>query len=137
MTTKEFIKRVERLGYRAVMRPNGVAVKTTGNGTIAFICVSAEHKIDSYNALTISVELFDLMVEYAKTPVKEREEPEKYYLRAEGHEDEYGNYLNMRGGKVFISNSFTDSFCQTQFTEEEIAQMPKWCQALERIEVEE
>lgn len=137
MTTKEFIKRVEGLGYRAVVRPYGVIVKTIGNETIAFILASAEYKIDSCNALTISVKLFDLMVEYAKTPIVEREEVKKYYLRAEGHEDKYGNYLNLRGGKVFISGSLPDSFCQTQFTEAEIAQMPKWCQALERIEVEE
>lgn len=144
MTTKEFIKRVEGLGFELEEHCGKLNVfGISPNGKKVVIARVEINKIMELSTNTMlwgvcgTWELFDLMVEYAETPVEERKEPEKYYLRAEGYGDEHGNYLNMRGGKVFFSDSPQTDRYQTQFTEYEIAQMPKWCQALEQVEVEE
>lgn len=62
--------------------------------------------------------------------------PKKYYLKAEGAED-YKCYLNRdKRGVLFLDTSMEGIDFHTNFTDEEIERMPKWAQALERIEVE-
>ena len=83
MKTSEFIKRVEELGY--------VIKKVEFNKTIEVFegqkyhgCVTEKgiNVVRTNNA--IPNDLFNLIIEYAKTPLEEREEPKKYYIRPKG-----------------------------------------------------
>ena len=88
--------------------------------------------------------MFNLLVEYGRTPIDEREEPQKFYLQlttliAAGTE----NYLNYNtiNGSFLLSGRWQTPLYQTQFTQAEIDEMKeKFGDALsgfEKIPVEE
>lgn len=80
MKTKEFIKRVEELGYDVNLRNNYIQIiRYEFVAVVVYIDVMysiAFHQIikTSWNN---GDKLFDLIVEYAKTPVEDREEDTK------------------------------------------------------------
>lgn len=67
--------------------------------------------------------LYNLIDKYARTPIDEREEPQKYYLRFTAL-TEIGdcNYLNYCATEetIYLSNRITKIVAQTQFTQKEI-----------------
>lgn len=73
-------------------------------------------------------ELFNILVELAKTPPEEREEEKKYYLRLSifGYDDEQ-NYLNLERdtGEYLFGSKKDIAYYQTQFTQKEIDEMKK------------
>ena len=81
MKTKEFIKKVEKLGYNIEINWPTIYIKCDG-------CILA--RVDKARAYTINTKaafevknaekIFDLCAEYAKTPIEDREEKKKYYL---------------------------------------------------------
>lgn len=136
MTTKEFIERVEKLGYFVEFCGSDIEVNYGGLkiaevNAKEFMCLETNYYGWKHRG---DAELFDIIVEYAKTPIAERDEV--YYLMANDYFDHGNNFLNLlRSTKSYAlgSKGETDVF-QTRFTEAEISQMPKWCQALERVE---
>lgn len=86
MKTKEFVKKVEELGYK--VKAYDFTYNIINNG----LKLSS---IDKFIPMRISTnyyehdklcdedkeKLFDLMVEYAKTPIKSRKEEKKFYLK--------------------------------------------------------
>ena len=68
--------------------------------------------------------LFDLIVEYAKTPIEDREEEKKFYLRHRWLEPRQAgkNYLNcIRGtNEYWLDYKNEIAAVQTQFTKKEI-----------------
>ena len=85
MKTKEFKKRVEELGFEAWISGSIAYVLKDGRYTVARIKTERACAIDFFYHLNetldkeISEKLFDIIVEYARTPIVDREE-EKYYL---------------------------------------------------------
>lgn len=80
MKTKEFIKRVEELGYKVHI--TNYAIYSENNGNLLWmIYKKKQYKLEIFDLTTEknAKELFDLCVEYAKTPIEEREE--KFYLQ--------------------------------------------------------
>lgn len=78
MTTKEFIKRVEELGCRVrKVEFNDSFEVWQGDDFLGYVKEKRQHELGTNQV--ISEETLDLMVEYAKTPIAEREK--KYYLR--------------------------------------------------------
>ncbi|MBC2263736.1 hypothetical protein HCB37_04310 [Listeria booriae] len=66
-------------------------------------------------------ELFDLLTAYASTPLDEREEPKKWYLRDPVISDKAENYLNYEeDGECFFCNKDEKHGWQTKFTRAEI-----------------
>ncbi|MBC1615412.1 hypothetical protein HB904_04385 [Listeria booriae] len=65
-------------------------------------------------------ELFELLTAYASTPLDEREEPKKWYLRDPVTSDKDENYLNYEGGEYFFCSKDDEDDCQTKFTRAEI-----------------
>ena len=86
MKTSEFIKRVEELGYEVdnISFPTVLRIVAGEDVWIASVETNALNKVDTRYDANIPSELFDLLVEYAKTPLEEREEPKRYYLRPKG-----------------------------------------------------
>lgn len=125
MKTKEFIKRVEELGYR--VEDTGFNLYLySGEDLVAFVGKKKQYVLEIYNFfLKQNAEaLVDLCVEYVKTPIEEREEEQKFYLQKikDFYDDEESRYLNFDTVQniYFISSkSQYDSF-KTQFTQKEI-----------------
>lgn len=81
MKTKEFIKRVEELGYDIEISEVDVFIKYDGY-IIARISRTSPYTMSVYAAFRgrHAKELFKLCVDYTSTPIEEREEEKKYYL---------------------------------------------------------
>ncbi|ARQ95777.1 hypothetical protein qdsa001_19 [Staphylococcus phage qdsa001] len=76
MYTNEFIENVKQLGYTVTIanknttkRKEKILIKKENQQPIAWVFLNEPY---SFRSLGADSELFDLMVEYAKTPVKER-----------------------------------------------------------------
>ena len=87
MKTSEFIKRVEELGYEVdnISFPTVLCIVAGKDVWMASVETNVLNKVDTrYDATNIPSELFDLLVEYVKTPLEDREEEKKYYIRPKG-----------------------------------------------------
>lgn len=131
MRTKEFVKRVEELGYEVKIREtnckifnNDMAVGSVDNLTymrMTNYCFEYGHLCDEDKE-----KLFDLMIEYAKTPIKDRKEEKKFYLRHKWLEnsDEF-NYLNYEIGldNYTLHDASDKSWVRVKFTLKEIEEI--------------
>lgn len=97
MRTKEFIKKVEELGYDVELYPSHVVI-TTSNISVATVYTQKLYEINTCSIVKVELthkeELFDLIIKYAKTPIDERKEPKTYYLRHRWMDGAYGQFLN-------------------------------------------
>lgn len=128
MKTKEFIKKVEELGF-----------ETHEDGSILFIHEKGSpaglvglEEMYYMRVKTDSKELFELCVEYTQTPIEEREEEEKFYLKKirsfyDRNYNEGFNFLNFRkNGNCFCLHSFDETYkYKAQFTQKEIDDIKK------------
>lgn len=128
MKTSEFKKRVEELGYSVINSKYTIYVNKD-EILLAIIEKGRQYKLETYNltAEQNAEELLDLCVEYAKTPINEREEEEKFYLKKmksfynEDYDEEYA-YLNVftKSEYFMLNNSKQGNCYKTQFTQKEI-----------------
>lgn len=77
MKTSEFIKKVEKLGY-SIFKGSSVLYIRANELTLGLVSLEKMYYMDLETELK---ELFDLCIEYAQTPIEEREEEKKYYLQ--------------------------------------------------------
>lgn len=127
MKTSEFIKKVEKLGYR--VEDTGFNLYLySGEDLVAFVGKKKQYVLEIYNFfLKQNAEaLVDLCLEYAETPIEEREEEEKFYLQKiksfydTDYDEEYA-FLNFAKMKYFMLNNLKQDNCyKTQFTQREI-----------------
>lgn len=141
MKTKEFVKKVEELGFDVAVKEynNEKCIQLFNSNGYAILKVSKECIYEStttFNEFTnlqkdLKKQLFDLLVEYSSTPIKEREEEKKYYLKHKflrnDHDKYYlnDNYLNNYTPKnnwVLKNKATTDNY-KTQFTKQEIEEL--------------
>ena len=73
MKTSEFIKRVEELGYEVEGDVSRIMVERD-NIVVSVVYKNKVNTLDTKWNECVSDELFDLCVEYAKTPLQDREE---------------------------------------------------------------
>lgn len=144
MKRTEFKKWCTNNGYRFLKNDVGVRVAVfLGGERILIIADNIPFKIDTMwgTDLREHVDLFNKAVEYAKTPIEEREEPKKYYLIADWADCNHGQiYLNIAyGTHVKFSSKTEFSSFKTIFTEKEIDALRKRkvpVDSMEKIEVE-
>lgn len=81
MKTKEFIKKVEKLGYNIEINWPTIYIKCDGC-ILARVDKARPYTIDTKAAFEVknAEKIFDLCAEYAKTPIEDREEKKKYHL---------------------------------------------------------
>lgn len=126
MKTKEFIKKVEELGYKVHITNYVIYSENNGN-LLWMIYKKKQYKLEIFDLTTEknAKELFDLCVEYATTPIEEREE--KFYLQKmesfyDGDYDESRAFLNLDTSidAFSITTINETSIFKTQFTQREI-----------------
>ena len=128
MKTKEFIKRVEELGYYVSIHDHWIDIEADGDEIIAVVDVDTMLAVDTdwcawnYLPKMHKIKLFDWLMEYVKTPIDEREEPKKYYLRHKWIKSKKYNYLIMDidGSGFDIGGTDLPDWSKTKFTREEI-----------------
>lgn len=135
MKTKDFIKKLQSIGYGVGTVPgNEEKLCVVGNNENIVLSV---HTKDTYCLNTdwnefrrlddeYKEELLDIAFDYIKTPVEEREEPKKYYLKLPRMFDGELAYMNYHKyyNEYFFNDRFTTELVQTQFTQEEIDNLP-------------
>ena len=147
MKYSEFEREVEKLGFTHNRRCEEIVVKVDGK-TVMGVSTSRKYIVDNewekYQELneTTQEQLFDLAYQLAKTPLVEREEEKRYYLRYDvppllrACSTTKPRYLYRRIYDGYIDTSFSqtnDSTFKTIFTESEIAEMD--ITGFEKIEV--
>ena len=125
MKYSEFEREVEKLGFTHNTRCVEIVVKVHGR-TVMGVSTNREYIVDSewdeFQSLhkKIQGELFDLAYQLAKTPIVEREEEKKYYLRLATKIDVYEDrrYLNMDipNEKYTLSENKDDAYYKAIFT---------------------
>lgn len=129
LTTKKFIKEVEKMGFTAIESSGSIQIRDSGYLPDADIYTKVTHAFDTkYEYFQLLSEsdkerLFDLLVEYARTPIEDREEPQKYYLRFTALTKKgFCNYLNYNPKEetIFLDNRTETRIIKTQFTQAEI-----------------
>ena len=150
MKTKEFIKKVAELGYKINEKNffDSVICLIISNSFDRKVGYVAKNKLFEMNIRSdenMTEELFDLIVEYANTPVKDREEEKRYYLRHKWLNNKNTNYLHLNEENNFYDLSVYKSLeawkAQLQFTEKEIEEIKEKFDTglsdFELVEVEE
>ena len=71
--------------------------------------------------------ILDIIAEYLNTPVEEREEEKRYYLRQIGI-NEYDNFLNLEyeTQSYYVSSNEEFYDYKTKFTQSEIDELPEY-----------
>lgn len=128
LTTKKYKREVQKLGFETKEGITGISIYF-GDERVSYVCTNVLFSLNTaYFALDdlseeLQEKLYNLIDEYARTPLDEREEPQKYYLRFTAL-TEIGdcNYLNYCATEetIYLSNRITKIVAQTQFTQKEI-----------------
>lgn len=144
MKTKEFIEKVEKMGFDiayyknpfsnvkssdcdliTIYHEDRILVKVWTNCRYAISTISDGHSEYLYGYDV--QELYKLCFEYTSTPVEDREEEKKYYLRHKWLNNKNTNYLHLNEENNFYDLSVYKSLeawkAQLQFTEKEIEEI--------------
>ena len=130
MKTKEFLKKVEELGYiveEGIASYNIRLYKELG-GLIATLNKKDQYRMLFFTKPGNDIEkLFKLCVEYAWTPLGEREEEKRYYLRKINKKFYEGEYLNhdINYNRWFLGDNTEHVQYKTKFTWKEIEDIKK------------
>lgn len=132
MTTKEFIKAVRELGYESRMDDGWITIIYI-NKTLATIFTKELYRMSSYFPEIDCAEnagvLFALIFQYASTPVKDREEEKKYYLRHRFLTSLLGDmkysFINYdtKYNDIYLSSNEALDYVKTKFTLNEIEEI--------------
>ena len=148
MKTKEFIEKVEALGYEVGVGSFETDMNISDSDGHELAIVSKKHRFamdtDMFDFVAYvndddAEKIATLLFEYSATPPSEREEEKRYYLRLATKIDVYEDrrYLNMDipNEKYTLSENKDDAYYKAIFTESEIAQMD--ITGFEKVEVAE
>lgn len=123
MKTKEFIEKVEAMGYKVGDGEKVKIIRDSDGCIILSVYEDRKYNIDSDYGVSLTPELFSLAVEYAKTPISKRSA--KYRVGIKGLSLSTGekSYLNFDpiNGNYFISN--LNGYLKNKFTEDEIYEL--------------
>lgn len=126
LTTKKFIKEVEKLGFEVDEGINIISIYD-GDDEIAYVYKDKRFYAGTYCEFSECLEelqekLYDLLYEYARTLIDEREKTVKFFLRFKGDKLGINNYLNYSATLdwLVIREKMDSENFKTQFTQKEI-----------------
>lgn len=129
MKTNEFIKYFEDEGFRVYQDDTFFSVIDEKDFVLFYIKKGVDLIVRfSETDLTFSKqqEYYKVIFEYLMTPLEEREDEKRYYLKLKGFST--GDiFLNFRpsNGNFFMSDKLEIGCIKTQFTQSEIDEMPE------------
>jgi hypothetical protein len=127
LKTKEFIKEVRSLGLEIAESLYEISIYD-GNDELAYIrkdkrfYVCTYFEFSEYLSEELQEKLYNLIDKYARTPLEEREEQERFFLKFKIETDDDCNFLNYdkNDDEPTLDNSLETSNFQTRFTQKEI-----------------
>lgn len=127
LTTKEFIKEVRSLGLEIAESLYEISIYD-GNDELAYIrkdkrfYVCTYFEFSEYLSEELQEKLYKLIDKYARTPLEEREEQERFFLKFKIKTDDDCNFLNYdkNDDEPTLDNRLETSNFQTRFTQKEI-----------------
>ena len=130
MKTKEFIKRVNELGFEIIRAGSHIDIMLN-DFIVAGVYTDQMHVMTFYSheklLLTNIEKLFDLLVEYAKTSVDKREDEKKFYLRHRYFQDDMGSKkcfcIRINGGYPLLKSIAIPIADKIKFTKKEIEEI--------------
>ena len=129
LTTKKFIKEAEKLGFRFLQCTKDIEIYYE-NHQVAYISWHRRFYVGiTYKFCDLPKELqeklFNLLVEYASTPLEEREEQKRFFLKFKIEIDDDCKYLNYykEEDELTLDNSPETSSFQTLFTDKELEEL--------------
>lgn len=147
MKTKEFIKKVEELGFITTNANDCIYIKNRMCDTCAIVnkynCYGFNTETEVLYELKEETkkELFELLVEYSSTPIKERKAKKRYYVKHKFLMNETSSfYLNYKpeDKKYVLSGSLDTIDYKTKFTKQEIEEIKqKFNTSLDDFEIVE
>lgn len=124
MKTKDFIKKLNELGYNVKETEHSMIVRKE----YTHLAVIDKENIYGFKYFYHNdKDLFKLCVDYTSTPIKEREEEKRYYLfkfNKKFYENEYLNY-NKYYNRWLLGDMIEDAQYKTKFTLNEIEDIKK------------
>ena len=145
MKYSEFKTEVEKLGLGLVFYTKEVGVVNQFGDVVACISKSNDLRMDmdytDFQTLSLEkqIAVFDLSYQIAITPIAEREEEKRYWLRIVANlgfmDDQRFLNLNIEREEYFICSARQSEWVKTIFTESEISQMD--ITGFEKVEVTE
>lgn len=134
MKTKEFIRRVEELGFECEKSKEVYFIYDSDGIAYASVYHTTPYQISTFerpwDLLTKDEQekLFDLLIEYARTPIEDREEEKKFYLRHRYLQSSLTNSNNILNYSVSdntlaLSTGAQCSKYKTKFTLKEIEEI--------------
>ena len=132
MKTKQLIKEVKSMGFDLVeshyiltiLDDNETLIGAVSKEEFAGLATNYPgfYRLD-YNS---KIRLLNLLSKYAKTPIEDREEEEKYYYRLRGFNTLEHKYLSR--GKIshsfYLVSQYEKEDYNTQFTDKEFSAFP-------------
>lgn len=136
MKTKEFIKRVDILGFKIYKNnycdgTKYFVIQNSFDVTMCHVAINKLFEMDIRFSEYMSETLVDLIVEYAKTPVEDREEEKKYYLKhrflTSLLRDMKYSFINYdtKYNDIYLSSNEALDYVKTKFTLKEIEEIKK------------
>ena len=123
MKTKEFIKRVENMGYKTVKMNSYIIVYDPDNmdERVGAVNIYCERQLSIYDAI---YDLTKLLIAYAETPLDEREDEKKYYVKVFNQANGFLN-MNVENNLFVLDESYQSKPFKTQFTRAEIEKLKR------------
>lgn len=126
MKTKDFIREVEKLGFETANNTRDILIydeyrKVAQVYKKEIFSVSTSYIFFDILSKELKEKLYNLMDKYVRTPIEEREEEQKYYLkhRKTNISSHYFNVFCGEDGHIVESNMDMVAF-KSQFTQKEI-----------------
>ena len=129
MKTREFIKEVEKLSLEFRITENEFTISICcGIVQVAYVSKCKIFSADTYYTYfdklpeELKTKLYNLIDEYTRTPLDEREEPQKYYLRHKWFVGSHRTYLyfNIPENRYHLNGGINTKEIKSQFTQSEI-----------------
>lgn len=147
MKTNDFCEKVEELGFRTTHVNKYIYIENRMVDTCAMVneynCYEVNTDMEDFYELEEETkkELFKLLAEYSSTPIKERKEEKRYYVKHKFLMNETSSfYLNYKPEekKYVLSGSLETDDYKTKFTKQEIEEIKKkFNTSLDDFEIEE
>ena len=132
MKTKKFIKEIRSMGFDVKELHYNLAIYDDNEFSLAHVSKKEVgvlitdfpcfYKLEHNSKL----QLLNLLIEYAKTPIEDRKEEEKYYYRLKGFNTLIDKYLAR--GKIsndfYLVSQYEKEDYNTQFTDKEFEVFP-------------
>lgn len=133
LTTKKFIKEVQNLGFATAEYMNIILIRHESRevaliGKCKIFCVNTEYP--SFNNLPeeLKEKLYNLIDNYTRTPIEDREEPQKFYLKFDIKSSDSYHYINYKEflNSIEIHDKVNNlNGYKTKFTQKEVDELKK------------